>query len=237
MLPEIKSHEKTTADAGNHRPIERNRILSNQRECGEKGESSALKVRENEDGEKNMAPLTNRSSQSATTEQIPGSQEACDGSQHGESVWKGGYSIQAMVGTWLTLAIISVFLLFLSLLGVFPSTTTLGVLVFVMWGVAVLVFGWRSLGTKYELTTRYFISQTGVLARKTSRIAVAEIAELSFVQGPVQRLLGVGRMKLGSSDQSGPQLHASGIARVKTVAGVIDDVRRNTQHQQGNKET
>ena len=117
--PKIKSHKKTTADAGNHRPIERNRILSNQRECGEKGESSALKVRENEDGEKNMAPLTTRSSQSATTEQIPGSQESCDGSQHGESVWKGGYSIQAMVGTWLTLAIISVFLLFLSLLGVF----------------------------------------------------------------------------------------------------------------------
>ena len=65
-----------------------------------------------------------------------------------------------------------------------------------------------------------------MLARRTERIEVIDIEDVSFHQGPVQRMLGIGTIELTSTDRSHPQLIMPGIAQVKTVAGLIDDVRR-----------
>jgi membrane protein YdbS with pleckstrin-like domain len=78
----------------------------------------------------------------------------------------------------------------------------------------------------YELTSQRFIHQTGILTRATDRIEVIDIDDVSFTQGPVQRMLGVGRITVTSSDRSHPLLHMIGIGDVKSVAGLIDDVRR-----------
>jgi len=119
-----------------------------------------------------------------------------------------------------------------------------------IWLVGAVVYGLRRFGVHYELTSQRFIHQTGILTRDTDRIEVIDIDDVSFTQGPVQRVFGVGRITVTSSDRSHPLLHMIGrvfgvgritvtssdrshpllhmigIADVKSVAGLIDDVRR-----------
>ena len=159
-------------------------------------------------------------------EQVQSTQETVDDYEPEEELWEGGYSAKAMVGTWLMLAIGSVALLILPLFVDFLAViVSLGVIV-VGWLVGAIVYGWRRFGVHYELTSQRFIHQTGILTRNTDRIEVIDIDDVSFTQGPVQRMLGVGRITITSSDRSHPLLDMIGIADVKSVAGLIDDVRR-----------
>lgn len=159
-------------------------------------------------------------------EQVQSTQETVDDYEPEEELWEGGYSAKAMVGTWLMLAIGSVALLILPLFVDFLAfIVSLGVIV-VGWLVGAIVYGWRRFGVHYELTSQRFIHQTGILTRNTDRIEVIDIDDVSFTQGPVQRMLGVGRITITSSDRSHPLLDMIGIADVKSVAGLIDDVRR-----------
>jgi hypothetical protein len=52
-------------------------------------------------------------------------------------------------------------------------------------------------------------------------------------QGPVERMLGVGSVRIVSSDQSTPEFHLIGIEDVRTVAGLIDDARRKERRKRG----
>jgi hypothetical protein len=55
---------------------------------------------------------------------------------------------------------------------------------------------------------------------------VIDIDDVSYTQGVVQRILGVGTIRLMSKDQSHPSLNLLGIDQVARVSGMIDDVRR-----------
>ncbi|HBV62091.1 MAG TPA: hypothetical protein DEF45_03625 [Rhodopirellula sp.] len=162
-------------------------------------------------------------------EQVQSTQEPVEDYEPEEELWNGGYSAKAMVGTWILLGILSVATLilpfFVAFLAFLTVPISLGVIV-VIWLVGAVVYGVRRFGVHYELTSQRFIHQTGILTRDTDRIEVIDIDDVSFTQGPVQRLLGVGRITITSSDRSHPLLHMIGIADVKNVAGVIDDVRR-----------
>ena len=162
-------------------------------------------------------------------EQVQSTKESVEDYEPEEELWNGGYSAKAMVGTWILLGIMSVATLilpfFLAFLAFLTVPISLGVIV-VMWLVGAVVYGVRRFGVHYELTSQRFIHQTGILTRNTDRIEVIDIDDVSFTQGPVQRVLGVGRITITSSDRSHPLLHMIGIADVKNVAGVIDDVRR-----------
>jgi membrane protein YdbS with pleckstrin-like domain len=162
-------------------------------------------------------------------EQVQSTQEPVEDYEPEEELWNGGYSAKAMVGTWILLGILSVATLilpfFVAFLAFLTVPISLGVIV-VIWLVGAVVYGVRRFGVHYELTSQRFIHQTGILTRDTDRIEVIDIDDVSFTQGPVQRVLGVGRITITSSDRSHPLLHMIGIADVKNVAGVIDDVRR-----------
>lgn len=159
-------------------------------------------------------------------EQVQSTQETGDDYEPEEELWEGGYSAKDMVGTWVMLAIGSVALLILPLFIEFLTLKVSVVLIVVGWLVGAVFYGWRRFGVHYELTSQRFIHQTGILTRDTDRIEVIDIDDVSFTQGPVQRMLGVGRITITSSDRSHPLLHMIGIADVKSVAGLIDDVRR-----------
>ena len=157
---------------------------------------------------------------------IAAKQGALGGVDAEETLWQGGYSLQAMGGVWLaallaTIALVAVALLYETL----PLLIALAIAASI-WIVAGLVFAARRLGIQYELTTQRFIHQHGVLARRTERIEVIDIEDVSFHQGPVQRMLGIGTIEITSTDRSHPHLIMPGIAEVKTVAGLIDDIRR-----------
>jgi uncharacterized membrane protein YdbT with pleckstrin-like domain len=150
-------------------------------------------------------------------------------------LWEGGYSPKAMYGTWLTLGVLSiaaiVALILLPILGVIPESKPL------FWGIAMaaiatcwiigaILFYYRRWSMHYELTTQRFIHTQGILTRTTDRIDVIDIDDVAYTQGIVQRMLGVGTIRLVSKDRSHPQLNLLGIDQVARVSGMIDDVRR-----------
>jgi membrane protein YdbS with pleckstrin-like domain len=142
------------------------------------------------------------------------------------NLWQGGYSPKAMVGTWIAMAVLSVLLLILST-QVDQITIAMGLGgVLLIWIVGGLRYAYRRLGYHYELTTQRFIHQSGLLHRQTDRIEVIDIDDVSFTQGPIQRMFGVGTISLTGSDRTHPNLAMLGIADVREVSGLIDDTRR-----------
>jgi len=159
-------------------------------------------------------------------QQLADSQSDGNDSDTEEDVWQGGYSPRAMVGTWLAIGVVSLVILAVSIAtGAFSLPIALGVILLI-WAVAGLVYAWRRFGVHYELTTQRFVHQTGILTRRTDRIEVIDIDDVSFTQGPIERIFSVGKIVLTSSDRSDPVLSMIGIADVKKVAGLIDDIRR-----------
>lgn len=132
----------------------------------------------------------------------------------------------AMLGYALSLLIASIALVVVSVIYDVPTITISLIIVAVAWLILGSIYGVRRFGIQYELTSQRFIHQTGLLARRTDRLEVIDIDDVTFVQGPVQRILGIGTIDIVSSDRSHPIVKMQGIADVKRVAGMIDDVRR-----------
>jgi len=150
-------------------------------------------------------------------------------------LWEGGYSAKAMYGTWLALAVISVgviaaMIALPSIKVIAPIETSVWWLVLAIlacsWIYGIGSFIYRRISMHYELTTQRLIHSRGILVRIVDRIDVIDIDDVSYVQGIIQRILGVGTIQLQSSDWSHGQLTLAGIDQVQRVSGMIDDVRR-----------
>ena len=145
------------------------------------------------------------------------------------SLWKGGYSIKTMYGTWILSAILTAAaLVALWMFGdrhpaIWPAG---GAAIIAWWVMAIGAYLYRRFSVHYELTSQRFIHQRGILVRRTDRIEVIDIDDVSFTQGIVQRMLNVGTIQITSSDRTHPQLQLDGIDQVAVVSNMIDDVRR-----------
>ncbi len=154
-----------------------------------------------------------------------------------EDLWKGGYSPKAMFGNWALAAVVTVGMLVVILMTSWRSNGTM----WMIWlGVTVLLWGgfgayylYRRWSVKYELSTQRFIHQEGLLKRVTDRIEVIDIDDVTFEQGLIERMVGVGKIRITSSDRSHPELVLLGIENVKDVAETIDDVRRKERRRRG----
>lgn len=143
-----------------------------------------------------------------------------------ESLWEGGYSPKAMIGSWIGLIILSIVLL---VAAGFIEQFTFGIaliVIVVLWVLVGLNYAAKRLGVHYELTSQRFIHKTGILTRRSDRIEVIDISDVSYEQGPIQRMFNVGSILIISTDKSDPRLELVGINNVSEVAGLIDDVRR-----------
>jgi uncharacterized membrane protein YdbT with pleckstrin-like domain len=152
-----------------------------------------------------------------------------DAEEPEQALWSGGFSAKAMIGSWLlgaaaTIGVVAVGALFL------PVAL---VAVPLIWLVLLLILAYRKLFVRYELTNQRFIHRTGILKRVTDRIEVIDIDDVTCEQGIVQRLLGVGTIKISSSDRTHPQLALQGIDDVKHIADTIDEVRRKERRRRG----
>ncbi len=145
------------------------------------------------------------------------------------SLWQGSYSPKAMYGTWViaatvtVLAIIGVAMFAPNIEYIWPIT---GSVIMLLWVAAIANYIYRRLSVHYELTTQRFVHQAGLLVRRTDRIEVIDIDDVSYTQGIIQRMLGVGTIRISSSDRTHPELILRGIDRVPEIASLIDDVRR-----------
>ena len=147
------------------------------------------------------------------------------------SLWKGGYSAKVMYGTWILCAAATIGgIIAAAMLASGDSANivwmTVGAIILVMWCLAIATFIYRRLGMHYELTTQRFVHQEGVFVRRTDRIEVIDIDDVSYSQGIIQRMLGVGRIVITSSDRSHPELVMHGVDKVPEIASLVDDVRR-----------
>jgi uncharacterized membrane protein YdbT with pleckstrin-like domain len=89
---------------------------------------------------------------------------------------------------------------------------------------AVLVFVARPLlrwwTTSYELTTRRLRLRAGVVARRGRDFPLSRISDVSFAQGPLDRMLGCGRLVVESPGEHG-QLTLTEIPHVKRVQATL----------------
>lgn len=102
----------------------------------------------------------------------------------------------------------------------------IGSVIVIWWLITIGTYLYRRVGMHYELTTQRFVHQAGILMRTTDRIEVIDIDDVSFTQGIIQRMLGVGKIRITGSDRTHPELVLYGIDKVPEIASLIDDVRR-----------
>lgn len=152
------------------------------------------------------------------------------------SIWKGGYSAKTMFGSWLMAALVTI--------GMLIAVTwwsngnqvawyiVLGAIL-AIWTALMAVYGYHRLSHFYELTNQRLKHRDGILVQTTNRVELIDVDDVSYRQGPIQNLLGVGHILVKSSDSSHPQLELKGIANVRKVADAIDDARRAERRRRG----
>ncbi len=123
-----------------------------------------------------------------------------------------------------------------ALLVVIPSGSAAGwgrlavgvvaVVILVAW-VLVPILRWRA--TTYELTTRRFRMREGIVARKGRDIPLTRINDVSFEHGPIDRLLGSGRLVVESAGEHG-QLRLNEIPHVEQVQATLYQLVEDEQH-------
>ncbi len=149
-------------------------------------------------------------------------------------LWKGGYSPKAMVGAFILGDTVCA--------GLFIAAIYFGgsPMWWICGGTFVLVLGYlgfcllyRKMNVTYRLTTQRFFHETGILRRVTDRIEVIDMDDITFEQGLIERFLGVGTIRVTSSDRTHPELLLVGIDDVKDVAAKIDQARRDERVRRG----
>jgi membrane protein YdbS with pleckstrin-like domain len=152
-----------------------------------------------------------------------------------KELWQGKYSKLAIVGAWIVAAVASLLLL---IVAVFMNFTGTGWLIAIV-AIVLLWLGligkllYRQLSEHYYLTDQRFIHERGLLWREINRIEAIDIDDVSFQQGPIERMFGVGTVSISSSDRSHPKLDLPGIDNVHKVAEMIDETRRQERRKRG----
>ena len=164
--------------------------------------------------------------------------QATDDRQSGPDIeendlWSGSYSPKAMIGWWVAAGAITVVLLVASLMYFSNAFWYTVLALLVGWAVLGGRYAVRRLGVHYYLTSQRFIHESGILWRRTDRIELIDIDDVTFRQGPVQRMFNVGTIQLLSSDVTDPKMELPGIEGVRHVADMIDDLRRKERRRRG----
>ncbi len=150
------------------------------------------------------------------------------GSGPDEQIWSGGYSAVDQSGSFLILSLVTVGLI---VGGIFFWPVLFAIPV--LWVAQLIRVWWIKMGVSYELTTRRFMHEHGVIKRTTDRIEVIDIDDVTVEQGILDRMFNVGTIKITSSDRTHPELRIPGIKDVKKVALMIDDARQVQRDRRG----
>lgn len=147
-------------------------------------------------------------------------------------LWQGGFSPKAMYGSWLgagllTIALIPVAVFFP------PAMIPVIAAVVLLWLGLLSYLVYRKMSVHYTLTNHRFVHQSGILVRATDRIEIIEIDDVAFFQGIIERMLGVGTIRITSQDRTHPELILPGIDDVVKISGMIDDARLKERRRRG----
>ncbi len=151
-----------------------------------------------------------------------------------EELWTGRYSPRDMVGTYIAAGLVS--------LGIVIGASVINhrdvwlgalVVILLMVSAAGLTLAHRRLNIRYRLTTQRLIQESGILTLRTDRIDIIDINDITVEQGPIQRLMGLGAIKVASNDRTHADLVMPGIENVNHVADLMDNARRAVQRRRG----
>jgi membrane protein YdbS with pleckstrin-like domain len=140
-----------------------------------------------------------------------------------------------MLGSWITAGVITVGTLIVGFAAGFDGQKWFWALAAnaAVWIALLLRLVYLQLSVHYRLTAQRFVHERGLLWRQQDRIETIDIDDVTVRQGPVQRMLGVGTVRIVSSDQSTPEFILIGIENVRQVATLIDDARRKERRKRG----
>jgi uncharacterized membrane protein YdbT with pleckstrin-like domain len=109
------------------------------------------------------------------------------------------------------------------------------ILVLMVW-LIVPVLRWRT--TTYELTTKRLRTRYGIVTRRGRDIPLTRINDVSFEKGPLDRLLGAGRLVVESAGEHG-QIVLRDIPHVEQVQStlfrLVEDEQRRLERNQRNQ--
>ena len=160
------------------------------------------------------------------TERLRGAKPPADNEPE-RPLWQGSFSPKAMYGHWLLAGVLTIVAIALCVIVPNPITWLVaGIAVPVVWLCMGAYLLYKRLSVEYSLSTQRFVMQSGILRRVTNRIEVIDIDDVTVEQGFIERMFGVGTIKILSSDVSDPKVQLPGIDDVKRIATMIDDVRR-----------
>jgi membrane protein YdbS with pleckstrin-like domain len=152
-----------------------------------------------------------------------------------EVLWEGRFSKLAMIGWWVSAGLFTAAAIVLGLLVGFDGTqwTWAAIVIAAVWLGLILWLLYQQFSIRYSVTSQRLIHERGILWRQTDRIEAIDIDDVSITQGPIARMVGVGNVKIVSSDQSTPLFYLQGIDDARAVATMIDEVRRKERRKRG----
>lgn len=151
------------------------------------------------------------------------------------AIWDGSYSKLAMIGWWITTALLTIGVIVVgAVMKLDGRGWSIAIAVAVaLWAISLLRLVYMRLSIHYTLTSQRFVHERGLLWRQQDRIETIDIDDVTVTQGPVERMLGVGSIRVASSDRSTPEFFLAGIEDVRKVAGLIDNARRDERRKRG----
>jgi hypothetical protein len=150
-------------------------------------------------------------------------------------LWRGGYGSRAMMSMWAICALVDVALIAAGFLLKLESRhwPILLLALPLPWLYYLAILAYRRWSVHYVLTTQRFIHERGILRRVNDRIEVLDMHDITFEQGLLERLLGVGTINIVSHDVTTPKLSLRGIENVQKVAALFDNARLAERRRRG----
>jgi len=144
------------------------------------------------------------------------------------TLWIGQYSLKGMVDWLFLTGLASLAILVAAFWWQFGSTGWLCVLavLVLLWGYLGLAYVVRRFGHRYRLTPQTIVHEHGLLLKSTSPIEIICIDDIVMKQSVLERLMGVGTIRILSNDTTDRMLVMRGIPDVRKAFEIIDQTRR-----------
>ena len=88
-------------------------------------------------------------------------------------------------------------------------------------GIRIALRAARLRTTRYRLTNQRLVVESGLVSRTLGEVDLRSVEDLVFRQGPMERLLGIGRVSVVSSDRNAPRLLLVGVKDPKGTRELI----------------
>lgn len=144
-----------------------------------------------------------------------------------EAVYRGRPSLRNFIAR----LALGTFAFLLAVLLLVPAETRLGGWLFLLASLACVGSAYlKVLSSAFTVTRTHASQRHGLIARRISEVALADVRNIQVNQGVIQRVLEIGDVGISTAGQSGLEVVFRGIAEPQSVADRIRAQRQRTEH-------